>query len=203
MALIHGGLILAQVAAFLVVWRLHAAALTDEPEAEIEHGAFHDGLTGLPNRALFFDRLEHALALAKRHGAPLSLLYIDLDDFKTINDHLGQAVGDEVLTQVGRRLRAMLREADTVARLGGDEFAVILEHTSAVGAEAVATQLLAAMQSPFSVDDTRVLSPASIGIAIAETSHSAGDLLRHAEIAMSAAKRQGKHGHCVFNEARR
>ena len=169
-------------------------------EAEIEHRAFHDGLTGLPNRALFLDRLEHALAVHKRTGTPLSLLYVDLDDFKTVNDNLGHGIGDDVLTEVGRRLGSALREADTVARLGGDEFAVVLEGTSATGAEKVATQLLAALQEPFQVGEARLLSRASIGIAVADKSDTAGDLLRHADIAMYAAKRQGKHGHRVFNE---
>ena len=96
-------------------------------EQELRHQAFHDALTGLANRALFEDRLAHALAGARRHGRPIAVLFLDLDDFKTINDSLGHAVGDELLRTAARRIAAEVRVTDTAARLGGDEFAVLLE----------------------------------------------------------------------------
>ena len=169
-------------------------------EAEIEHRAFHDALTGLANRALFLDRLEHALRLSGRSGASLSLLYLDLDDFKTVNDNLGHSVGDELLSAVADRLSSAVRSADTVARLGGDEFAILLEDTSAADAQVVATKLLDVMGEPLQLPANRLLIRASIGIAVHESADDAGDMLRHADIAMYAAKRQGKNSYRLFNE---
>jgi diguanylate cyclase (GGDEF)-like protein len=169
-------------------------------EAEIEHRAFHDSLTGLANRALFLDRLEHALAVHKRTGNALALLYVDLDDFKTVNDNLGHGAGDALLIEVAKRLRSALRESDTVSRLGGDEFAIVLENSDPRAAETIADHVLEILAEPFSVGDARLLARASIGIAHASASNDAGDLLRHADIAMYAAKRQGKNGHRAFNE---
>ena len=169
-------------------------------EAEVEHRALHDALTGLPNRALFLDRLEHALSVGRRVDTPLTLLYLDLDDFKTVNDNLGHGIGDDLLAIVGERLVAAVRSSDTVARLGGDEFAVLLEDTTLEAAAVVADKLLATLQEPAEIGGSRLLVRASIGIATAGAKDDSGDLLRHADIAMYAAKRQGKHGHRVFNE---
>ena len=169
-------------------------------EAEVEHRAFHDGLTGLANRALFLDRLEHALAVSKRTNTPLALLYVDLDDFKTVNDNLGHGVGDELLVEVAARLRGAVRSSDTVARLGGDEFAILLEDTFCAGAEEVAGKLLVELGEPLRLGEARILPRASIGIASADPLQESGDLLRHADIAMYAAKRQGKQGFRVFTD---
>ena len=169
-------------------------------EAEIEHRAFHDGLTGLANRALFLDRLDHALALSQRNGSPLSLLYLDVDDFKTVNDNLGHGVGDGVLVQLAQRLRAAVRQSDTIARLGGDEFAFLLENTSVEAAGQVAEKVLAVLRDPLTVEGSHLLVRASVGIAVSDGETGASDLLRHADIAMYAAKRQGKHAYRVFNE---
>ena len=170
-------------------------------EAEIEHRAFHDGLTGLANRALFLDRLDHALALSLRTDSPLSLLYLDVDDFKTVNDNLGHGVGDGVLVQLAQRLRAAVRQSDTIARLGGDEFAFLLENTTVEAAGQVAEKVLSVLRDPVSVEGSHLLVQASVGISVSDGETGASDLLRHADIAMYAAKRQGKHAYRVFNES--
>ncbi|HXA28465.1 MAG TPA: EAL domain-containing protein [Candidatus Angelobacter sp.] len=163
-------------------------------EAEMLQLAFHDSLTGLANRALLTQRLEETLE--RRLRAPLgpAVLFLDLDDFKTVNDSLGHAVGDRLLTLVADRLRGCLRPADTAARLGGDEFAILLEEVrSVVDASAVAERMIAALRAPFTVDGTRVLIHASIGLVIATPDrNSADELLRDADIAMYRAKAQGK-----------
>ena len=169
-------------------------------EAEVQHRAFHDALTDLPNRALFLDRLEHGLAVSERISSPLSLLYIDLDHFKTVNDNLGHDAGDQLLQQIATRLYQATREADTVARLGGDEFAIVLEDTDRDGAVKVAEKLLELLEEPFSVNDTRLLARASIGVASAAPTTDASELLRQADIAMYASKRQGTHGLRVFTD---
>jgi diguanylate cyclase (GGDEF)-like protein/PAS domain S-box-containing protein len=169
-------------------------------EQEIQHRAFHDSLTGLANRALFLNRVEHALAVRERSEAPLAVLYLDLDDFKTVNDSLGHDVGDELLVEVSRRLLASVRPSDTVARLGGDEFALLLEHTEQEGASLVSERILTALQQPVSLQSKDVFPYASIGVAITEGSPDPDDLLRDADIAMYAAKRQGKNGYRAFHK---
>jgi diguanylate cyclase (GGDEF)-like protein len=169
-------------------------------EAELQHLAFHDDLTGLANRALFLDRLEHGLAMSRRSGTPIALIYLDLDDFKTVNDSLGHVAGDRLLRLVAGRLQAAVRDADTVARLGGDEFALLLEATDADGAARVAGKVLELLIDPVEVGGTIVLPRASLGIAVAGPGEAAGDVLRHADIAMYAAKRHGKHGYRLFDE---
>jgi len=170
-------------------------------EQEIQHRAFHDSLTGLANRALFLNRVEHALAVRERSAAPLAVLYLDLDDFKTVNDSLGHDVGDELLVEVSKRLEGAVRPSDTVARLGGDEFALLLEHTEQEGASLVSERILAALQEPVSLQSKDVFPHASIGVAVAEGSPKPDDLLRNADIAMYAAKRQGKNGHRAFHRS--
>jgi diguanylate cyclase (GGDEF)-like protein len=159
--------------------------------AETIHQAFHDSLTGLPNRALFLDRLEHSLARARRSERGVSVLYIDLDGFKTVNDSLGHAVGDELLVAVGERIATIVRDADTAARFGGDEFAVLLDEY--VGAEIpamVARRVLDAFKDPFEVRGRPIYVSASIGISAGiET---AEHLLRNADLAMYRAKSRGK-----------
>ena len=166
-------------------------------EDQLRHQAFHDSLTGLANRALFANRVEHALIRSARRGAPLAVLYLDLDDFKTINDTIGHADGDDLLVTVADRLRASLRMGDTAARLGGDEFAVLLDElTDDTEALVVAERILAALQPPFVLQGREVTTGASIGIAISDLGGSADDLLRNADVAMYMAKSQGKN-RCV------
>src|SRR5262249_48771206 len=119
-------------------------------EGRLRHQAFHDGLTGLANRSLFEDRVRHALERTRRSRASVAVLFVDLDDFKTVNDSLGHAAGDELLTEVARRVLGLLRAGDTAARLGGDEFAVLLEDASS--ATHVADRIIEALAEPFAVD---------------------------------------------------
>jgi diguanylate cyclase (GGDEF)-like protein/PAS domain S-box-containing protein len=163
-------------------------------ERELAHQAFHDELTGLANRALFRDRLEHALERVRR-GAAIAVLFVDLDDFKIINDTLGHQVGDQVLRVVGERLSNAARTVDTAARLGGDEFAVLVEDGARVEAERIADRLLQAVSAPVAIDGHELTVSASVGIAVADAagpSSGADDLLRDADLAMYSAKTTGK-----------
>jgi diguanylate cyclase (GGDEF)-like protein len=164
-------------------------------EELLRHQASHDGLTGLGNRTLLVDRLENTL----KDRQPLSLIFCDLDDFKTVNDTLGHHAGDELLTQVGQRLRAVTRPEDTVVRLGGDEFAAVMA-CSPTDARAVADRLWEAFQEPYPVLGQRLTVRASIGVATltADTSMDADELLRAADDAMYRAKRSGKNGVRAF-----
>jgi len=168
-----------------------------ELEAQLRHQALHDSLTGLANRALFADRLQHALDRATRaEGASLAVLFLDLDDFKTINDSLGHGSGDELLVSVARRLEETLRPGDTAARLGGDEFGVLLEDATLEGAQALATRIVEAFEPPFSIQNQPVPVHASIGIALNTASASSPEeLLRNADLAMYVAKQRGKGRH--------
>jgi diguanylate cyclase (GGDEF)-like protein/PAS domain S-box-containing protein len=177
-------------------------------EDQLQHQAFHDPLTGLANRALFADRVTHALARGGRHpDERLAVLFVDLDDFKVVNDSLGHAAGDELLTAVAERVRACLRLQDTAARLGGDEFGILVEETDATGAGRVAERVLSALRQPFALDQRQVFAEASIGIALGAGRHdgqdgrSAEELLRNADAAMYTAKSLGK-GRFEFYEAR-
>ena len=174
--------------------RAHTAAL--------EHQALHDGLTGLANRRLFGQQILQALAAAKRGGEPRSVLVLDLDGFKHVNDTLGHDHGDALLKEVGMRLRAVLRESDVVARLGGDEFAVLPEGScDLVSAEAVAWKIQQACEPPFLLGDEPVQIAASVGIALyPEHGDNAADLLRRADLAMYEAKRSSS-AHAVFDPA--
>ncbi|HAM03413.1 MAG TPA: hypothetical protein DCQ30_14495 [Acidimicrobiaceae bacterium] len=168
-------------------------------EEELRHQAFHDSLTGLANRALFQDRLVHAAARLERTGEPISVLFLDLDDFKSVNDGRGHYTGDEVLRSVGDRLRQTVRAGDTLARLGGDEFAVLLEGADEATAVTTAGRVLEALQRPFPVAGTEAGIRASIGIVSpSEAPIDADDLLRDADIAMYAAKSAGKDQWAVF-----
>ena len=159
-------------------------------EEQLTHQAFHDPLTGLANRALFRDRVSHALALAQRRGSPVTVVFLDLDDFKKVNDSLGHGEGDRLLIAVAERFLACARSADTVARLGGDEFAILIE--GAEGGDGLPERLAAAMSHPFSLSGNQVRATASIGVAAASPGDRADDLLRNADMAMYAAKRHGK-----------
>ena len=168
-------------------------------EEQLIHQAFHDPLTGLANRALFRDRVSHALALAQRRGNPVTVLFLDLDDFKTVNDSLGHAEGDRLLIAAAERFLACARSADTVARLGGDEFAILIEGGD--GREGLPERLSTAMAHPFALSGNQVRVTASIGVASASGDDTADDLLRNADVAMYAAKRHGK-GRAATYESR-
>jgi diguanylate cyclase (GGDEF)-like protein/PAS domain S-box-containing protein len=168
----------------------------------LAHQALHDPLTGLPNRTLFLDRLQHALARIERHGGQLAVLFMDLDDFKIINDSLGHEAGDRLIMSVAERLSSLLREEDTVARLSGDEFAFVLEDNARNGAVRLAERMAQVLREPFDLGGREVFASASIGIALGEetTSTDAQELLRRADLAMYRAKRNGKARHAVFEE---
>jgi diguanylate cyclase (GGDEF)-like protein len=170
-------------------------------EEELAFLATHDALTGLPNRTLIQDRVEQMLARSRRHQSPAAALFIDLDNFKDINDFLGHATGDELLQAVAARLAGVIRDADALGRLGGDEFVVISEELSlAAGPELVAERLLDALKLPFKLGadkQTHVSVTASIGIAIGGQI-SAEELMRNADIAMYRAKWDGKNRYSVF-----
>ena len=164
-----------------------------EREAQLRHQAFHDGLTGLANRALFRDRVGHALELHRRDLRPLTVLFCDLDDFKVINDTTGHAGGDALLVRVAERLRGALRSGDTLARLGGDEFAVLLEDGSAP--IEVAQKLVESLRAPFTVLGRSVQVKVSVGVTSVSAdapTPTADVLLAQADTAMYSAKRGGK-----------
>jgi diguanylate cyclase (GGDEF)-like protein/PAS domain S-box-containing protein len=170
-------------------------------EDELRHQAFHDALTGLANRALFEDRLRHALAGTLRAHCSLAVLFVDVDDFKTVNDSLGHRAGDVILRGVGARIDSLVRPADTAARLGGDEFAVLLEPgESNEEAHRIATRILVALADPIIVDEHRLSLTASIGIAFSDGSVQADELLRNADMAMYAAKENGKNSVRAFEQ---
>ena len=167
---------------------------------QIRHQALHDGLTGLANRVLFRDRVEHAVERCRRIGGQLALLFIDLDDFKTLNDHHGHARGDEVLAAVADRLALTLRPADTAARLGGDEFAVLLEDVADESdALAVATRIAESFRQPLRLDATTIRVAASIGVALGSAgAESADDLLRNATSRCTPRSSSARGGAEIF-----
>ncbi len=172
-----------------------------ELEQQLERRAFHDDLTGLANRALFTDRLEHALDRSARAlDVGIAVLFVDLDDFKAVNDGMGHGAGDELIRSVAERIRSCVRPADTVARLGGDEFAVLLEDVPSVShATALADRLLEVLQLPVGVIGVSMAVPASVGVTFASRDSTAESLLRDADIAMYSAKSQGKGRVTVFD----
>jgi diguanylate cyclase (GGDEF)-like protein len=167
------------------------AAKLQKSRTELEHHALHDGLTGLANRVLFMERLEHALARARRRQSPVSVLYVDLDDFKTVNDTLGHEAGDRLLIVCSERLRTCVRAEDTVARLGGDEFGILLEDTGK-NAAAAAERIMRAFRSIWPVTTGQVAVKASVGVATLNGEGEVDLLLRQADAAMYAAKAHGK-----------
>jgi diguanylate cyclase (GGDEF)-like protein/PAS domain S-box-containing protein len=178
-------------------------------EEELARQAFHDSLTDLPNRALFLDRLGHTLARTKRGDGQAAVLFVDLDDFKIVNDSLGHESGDLLLAEVAERLRSCVRPGDTVARLFGDEFAVLLESpTAGDEAQIVAARVLERLQAPFELDGREIFASASIGITDCGSLRDGDqeplqerpeDILRRADLAMYTAKRRGKNGYEVFS----
>jgi diguanylate cyclase (GGDEF)-like protein len=170
-------------------------------ERQLEHQAFHDPVTGLANRALFNERVRHAVARARREQAGVAVVFLDLDDFKTINDGLGHAAGDAVLVEVAKRIATSVRAVDTAARFGGDEFAILLEDVD--GAQAAADgaeRVLEALAEPFAVEGHEIAVRASVGISFAEGGD-AEALVRNADAAMYIAKREGGAGYRLFEPA--
>ncbi len=174
-----------------------------QAEAQINHLAYHDGLTDLPNRVLFRDRLEQALRLYRRHGVPFALLLLDLDHFKDINDSLGHTVGDGMLRLVARRVDGLLRKSDTFSRFGGDEFAILQSRISGPeDAAALAAKVIDSFREPFAVGAMRLHSNSSIGIAIpGEDVTDADELISRADIALYKAKDRGRGGYVYFDDA--
>ncbi len=170
-------------------------------EEELAHQAFHDPLTGLANRLLLSDRLEHALGRQRRTDESVAILFCDLDAFKSVNDSLGHSTGDDLLVAVAERLLACVRPGDTVSRLGGDEFAVLLDGIAARrDADDVAGRIVDAMRVPFRLSGRELFVHVSVGVAIAQTDviANASDLLRRADVALYVAKRAGRNCHQIF-----
>ncbi len=185
--------------------RILIGSLTDvsawkSREEQLLQRALRDPLTGLPNRLLFNDRIEHGLQRVRRDPSErFGLLYLDLDDFKRINDEHGHAIGDELLVAFARRIQASVRPQDTVARLGGDEFAIMLaEVASPEDATVVAERIHAALARPFAVGAHRLRLSVSIGITLCDAASAVASLLDVADRAMYAVKRHGGGGHRVF-----
>ena len=186
--------------------RQHIAVISDITERKrgeevVWKRANYDELTGLPNRRLFVDRLKHGLARAARHKSGMAVLFIDLDDFKPVNDRYGHQAGDELLKQVAARMDLCLREEDTVARQGGDEFVVMLTTISNENeALAVAEKLLAALHHPFQIEGHTINVGASIGVSLfPQQGETAEQLLKKADAAMYAAKTAGRHTVRLFS----
>ncbi|MDQ1483934.1 MAG: hypothetical protein QOF35_2010 [Actinomycetota bacterium] len=175
-----------------------------EMERELKHRAFHDSLTSLPNRALFADRLDHALHRGARLNTLAAVLFIDVDEFKVINDTRGHAVGDQVLRHVAKVLATCIRSGDTAARLGGDEFALLLEEAGSMAdVEALASRVLQELQEPMDVEGQSLVVRASIGIATNTQASDAGELLQLADMALYEAKSGFKGRYRIFRDALR
>jgi diguanylate cyclase (GGDEF)-like protein/PAS domain S-box-containing protein len=176
-----------------LVFTLRDVTAQHKLEQELKHRASHDALTGLPNRVLFRDRIAQQVASATRTGTIAGVLFVDLDDFKVVNDTKGHSVGDELLVAVADRLAALSRESDTAARLGGDEFALLVggaESTAAV--EAAAERIVSAFAEPFALALGLITTTVTVGVATTEDSTDTDELLRHADLALYAAKAAGK-----------
>jgi diguanylate cyclase (GGDEF)-like protein len=194
--LLIGAAVLGRIA---VLFARHLSALR-ELHRDVAHRALHDPLTGLPNRALLFERIGVALARQERSGARFAVLFVDLDDLKTVNDTLGHAAGDELLRVTATRLHDELRTTDTPARLGGDEFAALLDDPGDDGdLESLGRRLLDRLGQPISADAQRLRASVSIGMATSEHISSAEELIRRADAAMYRAKAEGKGRIMHFN----
>jgi diguanylate cyclase (GGDEF)-like protein len=155
---------------------------------QLAHQAFHDPLTGLANRALFRDRVMHAITLARRQDRSVTVLYLDLDDFKQINDSLGHAEGDRLLAMIAARLRACARSTDTVARLGGDEFAVLLRDAAPADAEATAAAVRSCFDRPFPLSTGPLRAGGTVGFAVGAAGRSPDEVMNSADAAMYRSK---------------
>jgi diguanylate cyclase (GGDEF)-like protein len=207
LALLLGGLALSLLLGALIyvlgTSRSRALRLVSERTQELHHLALHDPLTDLPNRVLILDRIHQMLARSRREHTPVAVLFLDLDNFKDVNDTLGHAVGDQLLIGVAARLTSAIREEDTVGRLGGDEFVVLAEGASlAAGAEMVAERILEVLATPFEIAGLQSPLSVTASIGIAEGSRTTPDeLLRDADIALYQAKAAGKRRAMVFAPA--
>ncbi|MEP7113877.1 MAG: EAL domain-containing protein, partial [Ilumatobacteraceae bacterium] len=193
-------LVVAVLVLVLGTGRARALQLVRERTGELRFRALHDTLTGLPNRALIMDRIEQLLARNRRHGTIGAAMFVDLDDFKIVNDTLGHQAGDRLLVAVAARLTTTLRDADTIGRMGGDEFVVLIDGSSVQAApELVAERLLNVMRQPFELEGATlpITVNTSIGIAIGDRA-TGGDLLRDADVALYQAKAAGKNTYATF-----
>jgi diguanylate cyclase (GGDEF)-like protein len=183
---------------------LSAAIDRVEAEEEVRHRALHDPLTGLPNRVLFIDRLDQALAHTARDGKQVGVLFCDLDQFKLVNDSLGHEAGDELLSAVAPRLRGVLRPGDTVARFGGDEFGILVPDADSVrDVTRVAERVAGALASPFVLRGREHYVTASVGIAIGTGDEASEALIRDADLAMYRAKERGRGHYEIFDQLMR
>ena len=207
LALMLGGIIsglsLGLLLLVLGTGRSRALQLVRERTDELHYQAFHDSLTGLPNRALILDRAGQMLARARRERSAVAAFFLDLDDFKDINDTLGHNAGDQLLASVGARLDGVLREEDTVGRLGGDEFVVLAEGSSLKsGVMSMAQRILGVLNEPFEISESDIPLAVSASLGVAEGDRATPDeLLRDADIAMYRAKAAGKHCAVLFSRA--
>jgi diguanylate cyclase (GGDEF)-like protein len=206
MMLLVGGILLSLLLGLLLLvlatGRVRALSLVREKTRELSHLALHDPLTGLPNRALVLDRAEQMLARTARNpGTVAGALYIDIDGFKHVNDNLGHAAGDRLLTVAGERLQRAVREQDTVGRLGGDEFVVLVEATPGeLTADALADRLTETLREPVELGDAGKLFSVTASIGVASGSYATPDeLLRDADLALYAAKAAGKDRYALFD----
>jgi diguanylate cyclase (GGDEF)-like protein len=181
--------------------RERARRQLEQRTGQLHHQALHDALTGLPNRALVMDRIEQMLVRDRRHHTTGAALFLDLDDFKNVNDTLGHGAGDRLLIAVSNRLSSTLRDADTLGRMGGDEFVVLIDGTSLDAApELVAERMLDVMRQPFQLDDVSMPLTVNVSIGVATGDRvSAGDLLRDADVALYQAKAAGKNRYEIFD----
>jgi diguanylate cyclase (GGDEF)-like protein len=190
----------------LILAALHAETIAENAVThldELAHSSQHDALTGTPNRALMLDRVENAIAFAKRHGTRIGVLFLDLDEFKQINDTLGHAAGDAVVQLVARRLESEVRQSDTISRHGGDEFLVLLaELTQPSDAVLVAEKILAALAAPSRLGNHLISLSASIGIALfPDDGTDAATLIASADTAMYSCKRHGGSNFKFYGDA--
>jgi diguanylate cyclase (GGDEF)-like protein len=173
-----------------------------ELEQELKYQAFHDALTGLPNRVLFSREAADALDEVRRTGRTAGVLFVDIDDFKVVNDTMGHSLGDELLIGVAERLAATVRQTDMAARLGGDEFALLIEDAADVAAvESFAERIVKAFTEPVTLSEAEVLTAVTVGVATSHDSADVGELLRHADLALYAAKAAGKRRWRRYHEA--
>jgi diguanylate cyclase (GGDEF)-like protein len=207
LALLLAGILLSLLLGALILvlgtGRARSMMLVDERTDELLHQAMHDSLTGLPNRALIVDRIDQLLERNRRNGTLSAALYIDLDDFKNVNDTLGHEAGDRLLAAVAIRMKNTLRSADTIGRMGGDEFVVLIDGTdSSASPEFVAQRLLDAMRQPFTISGSHapMVVTTSIGIALGDRA-SGVEFLRDADVALYQAKAAGKNQYMFFNPA--